>query len=313
MPEFDESVFDAMSDEELVDYLAHDAELPLSFVRSADAVLYAATLLASRQAEALPETAAAFESFKSDYLTVPFDGCTLWDDLPRFAPATPADRKAPQPAAPRSAVSAPAKPKKVTSERRKSASPAPVEPPKPPLSPISGRKANPFERPEQFSTQPPEKPFLRSGAGLLAAALLILLIGIGYLYIHTTLRAVIGVGPSTSASASPAVGCTLTWVPDGYSATQFTDWDVTGYLYTWQNAAGDKITFCRYRGGTNVAVDRRNAETSMVSICGVKGEYTQKNGERSLVFSDSTGANVYYLDAKNVSDGDMQKMIDAIK
>ena len=39
MPDFDESVFDAMTDEALAVYLAHDAELPLSFVRSADSVL----------------------------------------------------------------------------------------------------------------------------------------------------------------------------------------------------------------------------------------------------------------------------------
>lgn len=308
MPDFDEGVFDAMSDEELTDYLAHDAELPLSFVRSADAVLYAATVLAARQAASLPEAAGALESFRSDYLAVPFDGCTLWDDPPRFAPAMPAKAAPP---APRPAAPAPAKPKKQRAAKPKPrpAKPKPVPAPPPP-PPIEARQA---ERPAQYYIPAPARPREHHfAAGLLVAALLVLLVGVGYLYLRTTFRAAIG-GPSPAASAANAAGCTLTWVPDGYSAVQFTDWDVAGYLYTWQNDAGDKITFSRYAGGTKVAVDKSDAETSLVTVCGVQGEYTQKNGERSLVFSDAAGANVYYLDAKNVSDGDMQKMIAAIK
>ena len=307
MPEFDESVYDAMSDEELADYLAHDAELPLSFVRSADAVLYAATVLAARQAESLPEAAAALESFRSDYLPVPFDGCTLWDDPPRYAPAAAAPKARPEP--PRPAAPA-AKPKKQPAAKR-SPRPAPIPAPPPPITGSAVPSAP--QAPQSYVPAPARAPRRSFAAGLLVAALLFLLVGAGFLYLRTTFRSTLGSSPSPTASAAAAAGLTLTWVPDGYSATQFTDWDVSGYLTTWQNAAGDKITFSRYAGGTKVAVDKSNAETSLVAVDGVQGEYTQKNGERSLVFSDAGGTNVYYLDAKNVSEGDMQKMIAAIK
>ena len=310
MPDFDESFYDAMSDEDLAACLAHDAELPLSFVRSAEAMLYAATVLAARQSELLPDAAQALERFKSDYLPVPFDGGTLWDSPPRFAPAQAAARPLPAAAKPRAAEPASAKPQPKTA-KLKPAKPVKVNAPKPPLPPIPGAETSAKAVPVYIPApaQPRKGPFSRSAAGVLTAALLVLTIGFGVLYIRTTMCAMIGSGPSPSTSA----GHTLSWVPDGYTETAFTDWDVSGYLYTWYNGAGDKITFSRYPGGTNVAVDRENAETRIVAVCGVNGEYTLKDGERSLVFSDAGEGSVYYLDAKNVSDSNMQRMIAAIK
>jgi len=49
-----------------------------------------------------------------------------------------------------------------------------------------------------------------------------------------------------------------------------------------------------------------------VSVCGCDGKYVSKGDWRSLVFSGTDGS-VYYLDAENVTDGDMQKMIAAVK
>lgn len=49
------------------------------------------------------------------------------------------------------------------------------------------------------------------------------------------------------------------------------------------------------------------------SVCGCVGEYIRKGPWRSLVFSDAEGRNVYYLDAENVSDAEMQKMIASIR
>ena len=109
--------------------------------------------------------------------------------------------------------------------------------------------------------------------------------------------------------AAPAAGF---WVPVlGRSTTS--DWDVSGYLYTWKNSAGDTITFCRYHKGTNIAVEQGDAEVSEVTVCGVTGEYTRHGREHSLVFSDPSGENVYYLTAGSVTDSDMNNMMAAIK
>lgn len=321
MPDFDESVFDAMSDEELSEYLAHDAELPLSFIRSAEAVLYAATVLALRQTDTLPDPAAALEIFKNDYLSVPFDGCTLWDDPPRYGGAAPA---AGQPK-PRAAAPAAAKPEKRPAARRK----APAakiarreKPALPPIPPIPGTLPEPVQPPQihiPAPAQPPEKPFMRSAAGLLVAALLILLVGLGYLYIRTTMRSMIDSGPSPSptAASSAAKYYTLTWVPDGYSETAFTDWDVSGYLYTWKNAAGSEISFSRYPVGSRsagiAAAAAAGAGSTAVTVCGCSGQYARSGSTLALVFTDAAGGSVYYLDAGSVSDSEAQKLIAAIK
>ena len=59
--------------------------------------------------------------------------------------------------------------------------------------------------------------------------------------------------------------------------------------------------------------DRGNADVTAVPVCGCVGEYIRKGPWRSLVFSDAEGRNVYYLDAENVSDAEMQKMIASIR
>lgn len=295
MPDFDESVFDAMTDEALAVYLAHDAELPLSFVRSADSVLYAATLLALRRADTLPDPAAAFERFQSDYLPVPFDGATLWDDQPRFAPAPSVS---PRPARPTAKAAVSEQPPPLPQTRE---TPLPMPPAASPM-------------PSAALYTPPAVPRRGRGAALLVLALIALTAALGVAFIGSTFRALLGFGPAAKTDVSPATpGYTLTWVPAGYSSADFSDWDVSGYLYTWKNSAGDTITFCRYHKGTNIAVEQEDAEVSEVTVCGVTGEYTRHGREHSLVFSDPSGENVYYLTAGSVTDSDMNNMMAAIK
>ena len=302
MTDFDESVFDAMTDEELTDYLSHDMELPLSFLHSAEAVLYASTLLALRKADTLPDLAAAATSFREEYLPIPFDGATLWDDpLGHTVPAkTSSHGKTQETAKPPGESKAAKRPDKPKA-RASSPAPAAVPAPPPPLPPLSQPVYAPSAAPRQ-----------RRHRGKLFVVLLIIVVAVlAALFIGTTLRSMLG-GTSPSEEAS-STGYTLTWVPSGYTAAEFSDWDVTGYLYTWKNSAGDTITFCRYYAGTEVNVDSNGAYVSEVNVLGRKGEYTRRGREHSLVFSDAQGDSIYYLSAGNVSDSDMQNMIAAIK
>lgn len=305
MPDFDESLYDAMSDEDLENFLAHDAELPLSLARNTDEALYAASILASQHSAELPDADVELEHFRDDCKDIPFDGGTLWDEPPRFprAGTAPLQKDA---ASPRTSAKAPAKVRSAKLSKSGAA--------KPPLPPIPGSVSHttaeqrPVSAPSQMRT--PHGGSDHSGAGLFAALLLTLMVGLGVFYIRTTMNTMIENRPSPSPSAA---GYTLHWVPDGYTETVFTDWDVSGYLYTWRNAAGKQITFHRYPGGTNVAAEQKSAGTRIVSVCGTSGEYCLKDGERSLVFSSIDGRDVYYLEAENVSENDMQKMIDAIR
>jgi len=311
----EEAEFSAMTDEELVDYLAHDAELPLSFSQTAGAALCAANVLAVRRKDVLPDAKAALEAFRTSYLPIPYDGGTLYDDPPRYE-APPAKAAPRPPRADRAARPVPHSPAPVGADS--GISPRRAAEPKAAKS----VKVSPVKAPSVKATATADAtavPFFRSGASRLLAAMLVLVAVCGVLYaapavfsISSQLVSPAAVPVASSAPVSPGTGYRLTWVPDGYVSTDFSDWDVTGYLYAWKNDAGDKLTFCRYLGGTNVGADRDNADITAVTVCGCKGEYIQKGGWRSLVFSDADSKNVYYLDAEKVSDDDMQKMIASI-
>lgn len=289
MSDFDEAEFDAMTDEALADYLAHDAELPLSFARGTGAVLSAAAALTARQRETLPEPESVLEAFRADYLPIPYDGKTIYDSPPRFesAPARsapPCERKAGLSAVrlqanrvPRSVLRAALKPAaRSVPEKLYRAVPYP---------PSTG--ANARTGPQHTPAAKAVKPSFKSAASRLLIVLLALAAGLAIASSVPAIRPdftrlVFSAAPASSPSASSGAGYRLTWVPDDYASTDFSDWDVTGYLYAWKNGAGDKITFCRYLGGTNIGADRNNADVTAVPVCGCVGEYIRKaHGARS--------------------------------
>lgn len=263
MSDFDEAEFDAMTDEALADYLAHDAEPPLSFARRTEAVLYAAAVLAARsQAKNVPRSASR-TALKPVTHSVPG----------KLSPSV--------------------------------------------LSPLL-TETDDRTSPQYTLTAKTVRPLFKSAASRLLIAPLALAAGLAIAYSIPAIRPdftqhVFSTAPVSSPSAGSGACYRLTWVPDDYVPTDFPDWDVTGYLYAWKNDAGAKITFCRYLGGTSAVANRNNADVTAVPVCGCVSEYIRKGPWRSLVFSDADGRNVYYLDAENVFDAEMQKMIASIR
>lgn len=303
MSDFAESTYDTMSDEELADFLAHDSELPLSFARGSEEVVYAASVLAARQTEALPAPELAVDVLEEHYLTVPYDGATLWDEPTRNVAAAPV-RQA------ESAASPPAKPKAPAARRAEAAPPIPPIPSGPNPAAREDTPLPPPPEPDVYMPAP-ERTHGSLPAVLLVILLILLVGGFAVLYIVSAYRSTIT--GASAASPDGEAAYSLAWVPDGYSQTNYSDWNAAGYLYAWKNGAGDKITFCRCTDGADAAPGQTDpAGASPVSVCGCDGKYVSKGDWRSLVFSGTDGS-VYYLDAENVTDGDMQKMIAAVK